>query len=103
MATRTKPFDAAPYFDTPAAQARLLNDALASGDAGYMANALGVVARARGMSELARDTGLARAALYSALSEDGNPTLDTVLKVIRSLGIELQVREAQPRGAPAQA
>lgn len=101
MTTKTKPFDAARYFDTPAAQAQLLNDALASGDAGYIANALGVVARARGMTQLARDTGLARAALYSALSEDGNPRLDTILKVVRSLGIELQAREIQPQAAHA--
>ena len=96
MALKTKPFDAARYFDSPEAQARLLNDALASGDAGYIANALGVVARARGMSQLARDTGLSRAALYAALSEEGNPTLDTVLKVVKALGIKLQAREAMP-------
>lgn len=95
MATRTKPFDAARYFETPAAQARLLDDALASGDTAYIANALGVIARARGMSELARETGLARPALYSALSENGNPRLDTLLKVVRSLGIELHASEAK--------
>jgi probable addiction module antidote protein len=95
MATKTKPFDAARYFKTPAAQARLIDDALASGDAGYIANALGVIARARGMTELARDTGLARPALYAALSEDGNPTLETVLKVVRALGIELHASEAK--------
>lgn len=95
MGTKTRPFDAARYFETPAAQARLLDDAPTSGDTGYIANALGVIARARGMSELARETGLARAALYSALSEDGNPTLDTILKVTRSLGIELHASEAK--------
>ena len=52
------PFDAARYTAAPESQAELLNDALASGDAGYVAQALGVIARARGMSEVARETGL---------------------------------------------
>jgi len=93
MTLKTKPFDAAKYFDTPAAQAELLNDALAEGDASYIANAIGIIARARGMSQLAKDAGLNRQALYQALREGGNPTLDTVLKVLKALGIELQARE----------
>lgn len=93
MATRTKAFDAAKYLDTPEDHAELLSDALASGHAGYIAAALGTIARAHGMSRLAEETGLNRATLYSALKEGGNPTLDTVMKVARAVGISLQARE----------
>lgn len=99
MAIKLNRFDAAEHFDTPAAQARLVNDALASGNPGYIANALGVVARARGMSALARETGIARQALYAALSEGGNPTLDTIVKVTRALGIELHAALADREAA----
>ncbi len=87
-----KNFDPAEYLDDLESQAELLADALASGNAGYVANALGVIARARGMSELARATGLGRQSLYAALSPDGNPTLDTVLKVAKALGIDLTAK-----------
>lgn len=90
MTLKTKPFDAAKHFVTKDAQTRLLNDALASGDAGYIAHALGTIARARGMSQLAEETGVSRAALYASFSENGNPSLDTVLKVTQALGLELQ-------------
>jgi probable addiction module antidote protein len=66
-----------------------LNDALATGHAGYIANALGVIARARGMSGLASDIGVKRQQLYRTLSEDGNPTLDTLTKVVTALGFRL--------------
>ena len=94
MATKTFPFDAARYLDTPEAQAELLNDALETGDAGYIANALGVIARARGMSEVARGAGVTREALYKTLSQDGDPKLTTLLGVIRSLGFKLSARLA---------
>jgi probable addiction module antidote protein len=91
----TFPVDLAPFYDTEEAQQDLLNDALASGHAGYIANALGIVARARGMSALAAKTGIKRQQLYRALSEDGNPTLETLTTVIRALGFRLSVaREA---------
>jgi probable addiction module antidote protein len=61
----------------------------AGDDAAYVAAALGDIARARGMARLAKDTGLTREGLYKALSADGNPSLGTVLKVIRALGIKL--------------
>lgn len=69
-----------------------MKDAFESGDAGYIAHALGIVARARGMSEIARETGLAREALYRSFAEDGNPTLKTVLAVMQSLGFELTAK-----------
>ena len=93
MAIETLHFQPYKYFKSPAAQAHLIADAMASGDAGYIADALGIVARRRGMSRLAESTGLNRQALYSALSADGNPTLNTVLKVLDALDLELTVRE----------
>lgn len=95
MAVKTKAFDASKYIETEADQTALLMDALESGNAGYIANALGVIAKSRNMSELSRKTGIARQALYAALSPDGNPTLDTVVKVIGALGIKLTV-ESEP-------
>ncbi len=92
MALKTKPFDSTKYFGTTEAQARLLTDALEVGHAGYIAAALGVVAKARGMTPLAEQTGLSRQALHKALSEEGNPTLDTVVKVLDALGLQLTAK-----------
>lgn len=89
MTVKTTPFDAALYLDTPEAQADLLNDALETGDAAYIANALGVIARARGMTQVARETGVTREALYKSLSLDGDPKLTTLLGVLKSLGFTL--------------
>ena len=63
-------------------------------DAAYIAAALGDVARARGMTKLAKRTGLTRMGLYKALSKDGNPSLDTVLKVLHALGLRLTAKSA---------
>jgi probable addiction module antidote protein len=86
---KTERFDAARYLTSPDAQAELLNDALASGNAGYFAHALGVIARARGMTDVARAAGVTREALYKALSEEGDPRLTTLLSVTRALGVTL--------------
>jgi probable addiction module antidote protein len=61
----------------------------AGDDAAFIAKALGTIARAKGMSEVARDTGLGRESLYKALSGEGNPSFATILKVTRALGIQL--------------
>ncbi|MGB9089591.1 MAG: addiction module antidote protein [Pseudomonas farsensis] len=82
-------FDAAEYLNTPEAIAQFMTDALETGDAAYVAKAVGVVARARGMSELARETGLSREQLYRSFSEHGNPTLKSFLAVMKALGIEM--------------
>jgi probable addiction module antidote protein len=89
---KTEPFDAARYLTSPEAQTELLNDALASGDAAYVAQALGVIARARGMTEVAHEAGVTREALYKALSESGDPRLTTLLGVTRALGVTLSAR-----------
>jgi len=85
----TLPFDAAEYLDTPKSQAELLADAFETGDARYITVALGVVARARGMSSVANEAGVTREALYKALSETGDPRLSTLLGVMKALGLRL--------------
>ncbi len=86
---KTEPFDAARYISTAEEQAELLNDALASGNAAYVAQALGVIARARGMAAVAREAGVTREALYKSLSEEGDPRLTTLLGVMEALGMRL--------------
>jgi len=86
---KTEPFDAAPYLNTAESQRELLNDAFASGDAGFIAQALGVIARAHGMAEVARSAGITREALYKSLSEAGDPRLSTLLGVTSALGMTL--------------
>lgn len=94
MRRKTKPFDAAEYLDDAESQTELLSDAFESGDAGYIAHALGVVARARGMSHVAREAGVTREALYKALSDDGDPKLSTLLGVTKALGVKLKAMPA---------
>ena len=69
-----------------------MSDAFATGDAGYIAKSLGVVARAKGMAEVASKTGLSREQLYRSFSENGNPTLKSTLAVMKALGIELAAK-----------
>ncbi len=69
-----------------------MGDAFESEDAGYIAHALGVVARAKGMSQIASETGLSREQLYRSFSENGNPTLKTTIAVMKALGIELTAK-----------
>lgn len=83
------PFDAARYLTSDAAIEAFLSDALETGDAGHVAKALGVVARAQGMAGIADETGLSREQLYRSLSENGNPTLKTTLAVMKALKIDL--------------
>ena len=94
MTIKTQPFDPAAYLDSPEAMLAYLDSAFADGDVREITDALGVVARARGMTQLAEETGLTRQALYKALSGDGNPEFATVLKVIRALGLRLHPEPA---------
>lgn len=89
MPVKTSRFDAAEVLDTPEAIDAFLEDAFESGDAAFITHALGVVARAKGMSQLAAETGLSRQALYKALSAEGHPEFGTVLKVANALGFRL--------------
>ena len=72
-----------------------MSDALATGDAAFVAKALGVVARAKGMAEIASKTGLSREQLYRSFSENGNPTLKSTLAVMKALGIELSAKPGE--------
>lgn len=94
MPKDTTPFDPADYLDTPEAAAAYLEGAFADGDPAEIADALGVVARARGMSALAKETGMARQSLYKALGEDGNPSFANVLKITKALGLKLSLQPA---------
>jgi len=93
---KTRPYDAAEYLETSADQAALLNDAIADGDPRFIAFALGAVARARGgIAKLAEETGITRQALHKALSTNGNPTLETVVKVLKALGLTMRIEERE--------
>ena len=87
----TRPWDPVNYLTTEEDQAAYLEAALEDGDPAVIVAALGDIARAKGMSDVAREAGLGRQSLYKALSPDGNPEFATVLKVIRALGLRLTV------------
>ena len=86
-------FDPAEHLDTVDDILYYLQSAMEGNDARHIANALGVVARSKGMTEIAKKTGLGRQALYTALSENGNPTLETLMSVLSALGLELTVQK----------
>lgn len=96
-------FDPSEYLTTDEGIAMFMADAFETGDAAYIAHAVGVVARAKGMTELARQTGLSREQLYRSFSEDGNLTLRTMLAVMKALGVEMSARPAAPRAEPEEA
>lgn len=89
--TITTRYDIAEHLRTPEEMAAYLEACIeeANGDASFIAKALGDIARAKGMSQVARDAGLSRESLYKALSGERSPNFDTILKVIRALGIKL--------------
>lgn len=89
MAEKLHDFDPAVMLTSEHAIEVFLVDVFETGDARHIASALGVVARAKGMTEVARKTGLAREQLYKTLSESGNRTLETTLAVMKALGFEL--------------
>jgi probable addiction module antidote protein len=90
---KTKPWDAADYIETPedvvAALQAAFDEAAALDDPSVVAHMLGVIARSKGMSEIAKKTGLSRETLYKTLSESGNPTLATMMGVTKALGLKL--------------
>ena len=106
--TATSPYDVAEHLRTREEMAAYLGACMeeAPGDAAFVAKALGDIARARGMSQVASDAGLSRESLYKALSGERNPTLDTVLRVLGALGLKLRAEpaldsEAAGQGAPS--
>lgn len=95
MTEKLTPFDPAKGLTSEGAITAFMAEALASNDAGHIAHALGVVARAKGMTQIANETGLSREQLYRSFSENGNPTLKTTLAVMKALGIELTAKAQQ--------
>ena len=89
-------YDVAEHLRTPKEMAAYLEACLeeADGDAAFIAKALGDIARAKGMSQVARDSGLSRESLYKALSGDRSPDFETILKVVNALGIKLHAEAA---------
>jgi len=88
------PFDASRYLTSDAAIAEYLNEALRTQDAKFLLAALGDVARAKGMSKIARETGLGRENLYKALSRRANPRIETIFRVAAAIGVQFEVRVA---------
>jgi probable addiction module antidote protein len=96
MALKTSPFDAAEYLEDDEAIAEYLDEAMKiameDSDPAFLAQAMGTVARARGMSQIAKDAGLSRESLYKALGAEGNPEFGTILKVLQALGLKLSIQ-----------
>lgn len=90
MREKLHDFDPADLLKSDEAIEVFLNDAFETGDARHIASALGVVARAKGMTKIARETGLAREQLYKSLGENGNPTLETMLAVMKAIGFRFE-------------
>jgi probable addiction module antidote protein len=95
MPLKTTEFDPSEYLGREEAQMELLADAFESRNGAYIADALGIVARARGMTSIAKEAGVTREALCRALSEDGDPKLTTLLGVLKALGVKLKVEAAE--------
>ena len=94
MTLETTPYDSADYLDSPDDIAAYLEAAFEDGDPTLITHALGVVARAKGMSQLAKDAGVTREALYKALTANGDPKLSTFVGVMKALGMRLLARAA---------
>ena len=98
MPLETFPHDTAEHLRTDEDVALYIEAVLEDGDPALIRDAIGIVARARGMSQVARDAGLSRESLYKALSQSGNPSFETVRAVLQALGMQLSVKRA---GKPA--
>ncbi len=92
MAEKLTTYDPAEDLMSDEAIATFMAEAFQTEDSGYIAHALGVVARSKGMSQIASQTGLSREQLYRSFSENGNPTLKTTIAVMKALGIELTAK-----------
>ena len=92
MAVEITDFDPAAYLDDDEAIAAYLSDAFETQDVAFISDAIGVVARAKGMKQIAQEAGVSRESLYRALSSAGNPELATVLKVLASMNIKINAK-----------
>lgn len=93
MAVETKLFDASEYMESEDAQAEYLSIVMEDGDLEEIKHALGIIARARGMTAIARDAGVTREALYKALSDKGDPKFSTLLGVVKALGLKFELKK----------
>ena len=98
MPVQTFPYDTAEHLKTEEDVALYIEAVLEDGDPALLRDAIGVVARARGMTQVARETGLSRESLYKALSAEGNPGFDTISRVLKALGLQLTVKPIIPTG-----
>src|ERR1700674_5557089 len=91
MAMKTTRFDSSEFLDSDEAISAYIEEALETDDPAFITQALGTIARARGMSQIAKQTGLSRESLYKALSAEGNPEFSTVIGVMQALGLRFSV------------
>lgn len=98
MTQQLVPFDMARYLDSDTAIAEYLSQVLADGDTEELLAAIGHIAKARGMAQVARDAGLGRESLYKALAPGAKPRFDTILRVARALGVTLAATPAHAPG-----
>lgn len=96
---KTTRFDAAEYLGAEKRQAAYITAALETGDADFVRDALGIVARARGMAHIAEKADLSRESLYKALGAKGNPEFSTVMRVVRAMGLTLSARPVELKRA----
>jgi probable addiction module antidote protein len=89
--TKTSSYDSAEYLDSSQAINAYMEEALETDDPAFIAKAIGTIARARGMSRVAKKAGLSRESLYKALSSDGNPEFGTIIRVMHALGLKFSV------------
>ena len=85
-------FDSVEYLDSPEAIAEYLSEAFESGDSSFIAHAIGAAARARGMTDIARDAGVSRENLYRSLNGETKPEFDTIMRVLSALGVQLAAK-----------
>ncbi len=95
--TKTRPYDSAEFLDSKKAIHAYMEEALETDDPAFIAKALGTIARARGMSQIAKKAGLSRESLYKALSTEGNPEFGTIIRVMQALGLKFSIMATQAR------
>jgi probable addiction module antidote protein len=98
MAKRSKRFDAAKFLETEEALAGYLNKAIETENMNELMRSIGIIAKARGMTRIAKETGLSRENLYKSLSNNGNPQFETVVLVLKALGLRLSVEPEREEG-----
>jgi probable addiction module antidote protein len=102
MSIKLTPYDPAEMLNDPESVAIFLADVFETSDPAFIAHALGIAARSAGMTEIARKTGLSREALYRSLTENGNPSLRSLMGVLDALGLKMTVRPKDEQRSAAE-